>query len=115
MIVKTHAGREPLQLMRLRFSRDLRRERWMMNKRQNKVTRVGFMYDVLLTYNDNHKRRERVTISKRNDKAIIDGLLRDPRIKRVEIRGLTRCIFAMEPDNYYAQAQILTMESVIID
>ena len=115
MTVKTHAGREPLQLLRLRFSRDLRRERWMMNKRQNKVTRIGFMYDVLLTYNDNHKRRERVTISKRNDKAIIDGLLRDPRIKRAEIRALSRCVFAMEPESYYAQAEVLTMESVLID
>lgn len=85
-----------------------------MNKRQNKVTRIGFMYDVLLTYHDGHKRRERVTISKRNDKAIVDGLLRDPRIKRVEIRSLTRCIFAMEPESYYSQADILTMESVVI-
>lgn len=115
MTVKTHAGREPLQLLRLRFSRDLRRERWIMNKRQNKVTRTGWLYDVRLTYNDGHHRLESVTISKRNDKAIVDGLLKDPRIKEVEIRALSRCVFSMEPDQYYAQAEILTMESVYID
>lgn len=115
MKVKTHAGREPLFLQRLRLSRDLRRERFIMSKRNNKVTRTGWRYELMLMRNDGHSERTTVTISRRNDKAVIDAMLRLPYVKRVRIRSLSKCLFAMAPDEYYAHSAIITMESVYID
>lgn len=109
MIVKTHSGPEALR----RFW--IRKKGWKMNKRQNKVTRTGWRYEVALYGHDGHQTREAVTISRRNDKAVIDGLLRDPRVKRVRIRSLSKCVYSMDPDEYYSRSQILTMESVYID
>lgn len=109
MIIETHAGPEALR--RFRF----RKKGWRMNKRQNKVTRTGWRYEVALYGHDGHQTREAVTLSRRNDKAVIDGLLRDPRVKRVRIRSLSKCVYSMSPDQYYGSAEILTMESVYID
>lgn len=93
----------------------IRKKGFIMNKRQNKVTRTGWRYEVALYGHDGHQIREAVTLSRRNDKAVIDGLLRDPRIKRVRIRSLSKCIFSMEPDEYYSRSEIISMESVYID
>lgn len=87
----------------------------MMTKRQNKVTRTGYRYELLLILQDGHTEKTVVTISRRNDKAVCDALLRYSRVKRVKIRSLSKCIFSMDPDAYYAHSEILTMESVLID
>ena len=108
-MIKVHAGPEALRRFRIR------RKGWKMNKRQNKVTRTGWRYELAIFRHDGHMERETVTISRRNDKAVIDALLREPRVKRVVIRSLSKCIYSMEPDAYYSHSQILTMESVYID
>lgn len=109
MIVKTHSGPEALRRFRIRKG-------WKMaSKRHDKVTRTGFRYEMAVYDHRNKFHNETITISRRNDKAVIDGLLRDPLVKRVRIRSLCRCIFAMDPDAYYSQAEIITMESVYID
>lgn len=110
MQVKTHAGREALR--RLRLGKELRKN---MSKRNDKVTRTGYRYRLTVWDHAGRRSSEDLTISRRNDKAVIDAMLRDPNVKRVAIRSLSRCVFAMEPDAYYAHSDIISMESVLID
>lgn len=110
MIVKIHSGPEALRRFRIR--KGLLQ---MASKRHNRITRTGFRYELLITDQHGRKYRETVNVSRRNDKAVTDGILKAPNVARVQIRGLCRCIYGMQPDQYYAQAEILQMVSVYID
>lgn len=108
-MVKVYAGREALR--RFRLGKDVKRK---MSKRNDKVTRTGYRYRLTVWDHTGHAATEEVTISRRNDKAVIDALLRYSSVKRVQIRSISRCVFAMSPDNYYAHSDIISMESVLI-
>lgn len=107
--VKVHAGREALR--RFRPGKELRKK---MSKRNDKVTRTGWRYRLTVWDQTGHASTEEVTISRRNDKAVIDSFLRYSYVKRVQIRSLSKCVYAMAPDNYYAHSDIISMESVYI-
>lgn len=109
MIVKTHAGPEALRRFRIRKG-------WKMaSKRHNKVTRMGWRYEVLCTAHNGRKQHDVTTLSRRNDKAVIDFYLSIPTVKTAEIRSVSECLYAMDPEDYYAEAEILSMRSVNID
>ena len=107
--IPVHAGPEALRRFRIRKG-------WKMaSKRHNKVTRIGWRYEVLCTAHNGRKQHDVLTLSRRNDKVVKDFYLSIPTVKSVEIRSLSECLYAMDPEDYYSGSEIISMRSVNID